>query len=36
MGKKILRKFVLYCLNNKNCCLNTPTKHPLGFKSGPM
>ena len=28
MSEKVLWKYVLYCLNNKNYCLNTSTKHP--------
>ena len=27
ISEKLLWKYVLYCLNNKNCCLNNTTKH---------
>ena len=26
-GEKVLWKYVLYCLNNKNCCSNNVIKH---------
>ena len=29
----MLWKYMLCCLNNKNCCLNTPTKHPRIFST---
>ena len=30
-GEKMLWKYVLYCLNNKNCCSNNVIKHTLNF-----
>ena len=29
VGKKVLWKYMLCCLNNKNCCLNNTTKQAL-------
>ena len=31
VGEKVLWKYVLYYLNNKNCCLNNTTKQTLNF-----
>ena len=33
VDEKVLWKYMLCCLNNKNCCLNTPTKHPRIFST---
>ena len=29
----MLWKYILYCLDNENCCLNTPIKHPLNHSN---
>ena len=33
VDEKVLWKYMLYCLNNENCYLNTPTKHPHIFST---
>ena len=33
VDEKVLWKYMLCCLNNENCYLNTPTKHPHIFST---
>ena len=31
MSEKVLWKYMLYCLNNENCCLNNTNKQYINY-----